>query len=124
LQYLDELTLRDPQAARVWGGAARFALAQLYEALGQPERAAALYAADDSPQRHGNRLRARWLSAAAAAPAAATAPPQATAPTAGTATAVGTAPPAATTPAPTAAAQPVPPAATGAVAPVPPAPPR
>lgn len=119
LQYLDELTLRDPQAARVWGGAARFALAQLYEALGQPERAAALYAADVSPQRHGNLLRARWLSAAVAAPAAATAAPTASGVPTATPPAAGTSPPVPKQPAPSAAAASAPTAATGAASPAP-----
>lgn len=40
---------------------ARYNLARCYEKLGQPAEAARLYLIDESPQRHGNLLRARQL---------------------------------------------------------------
>jgi len=50
--------------------AAQYNLARAYEANGEPSKAIELYDDDDSPQRHGNRLRARRLRAAAAGSAA------------------------------------------------------
>ncbi len=44
-----------------WAAGARYNLARTYEALGDPQRAIELLEADDSPQRHGNLLRARQL---------------------------------------------------------------
>ncbi|MCA9241794.1 MAG: hypothetical protein KDA37_16405, partial [Planctomycetales bacterium] len=41
----------------------RYNLARAYESLGDNQRAAELLLADDSPQRHGNRLRAARLIA-------------------------------------------------------------
>ncbi|GAG96848.1 unnamed protein product, partial [marine sediment metagenome] len=45
---------------------ARYNLARAYEVAGQLDKARAIYLADQSPQSHGNRLRARWLERAAA----------------------------------------------------------
>ncbi len=44
-----------------WTPAARYNLARTYEAMGDLPQAIALYEADDSPQSHGNHLRARQL---------------------------------------------------------------
>ena len=45
-----------------WTAAARYNLARAYEATGDVEQAIALYESDhQSPQSHGNQLRARWL---------------------------------------------------------------
>ena len=44
-----------------WRAGARYNLARSYEALGQTDKAVELLEADDSPQRHGNLLRAAWL---------------------------------------------------------------
>ncbi len=45
-----------------WQAAARYNLARCYEAEGQLAKAIEIYESDtDSPQSHGNRLRARWL---------------------------------------------------------------
>jgi hypothetical protein len=76
VQYFDRLTLQQwPDGP--WTGGARFNLARVYEQIGEPAKAAALYAADVSPQFHGNRLRGRWLGekqaqSAEAAPAEST----------------------------------------------------
>ncbi len=48
-----------------WLNGARYNLARSYEAAGDKAEAIKLLEADDSPQRHGNRLRARQLKAAA-----------------------------------------------------------
>ena len=45
-----------------WTFGAEYNLGRTYEAMGQPQKAIALYEADRSPQRHGNKLRARWLA--------------------------------------------------------------
>ncbi len=44
-----------------WTGGARFNLARVHEATGEPEKAIELYLTDISAQLHGNRLRGRWL---------------------------------------------------------------
>ncbi len=46
-------------AASPWEGGARYNLARSFEAMGDWDKARELYLADDSPQRLGNRLRAR-----------------------------------------------------------------
>ncbi len=46
-----------------WTDGARYNLARSYEALAQFSPAIELYQADSSPQKHGNRLRARRLKA-------------------------------------------------------------
>lgn len=48
-----------------WTGGARYNLGRTYEALGEIEKAREQYYLDESPQKHGNRLRARYLSRAA-----------------------------------------------------------
>lgn len=53
-----------------WTAAAQYNLARAYEATGQLDKAIELYEDDDSPQRHGNRLRARSLKTRLAATAA------------------------------------------------------
>ena len=60
---VDWLKLRTLEASPEgpWAHGARYNLARCYEAMGQPEKAIDLYRKDDSPQRHGNRLRARRL---------------------------------------------------------------
>ncbi len=60
LQWLERDTLATEEAAHREVGA-RYNLARAYEALGDLPRAAELLEADDSPQRHGNRLRAARL---------------------------------------------------------------
>ena len=50
-----------------WANAARYNLARTFEALGRNEEAIEIYENDDSPQQHGNRLRARWLQEKVAA---------------------------------------------------------
>jgi tetratricopeptide (TPR) repeat protein len=47
-----------------WAGGARYNLARCHEALGNTEEAVKLYLSDDSPQKYGNRLRAKWLGRA------------------------------------------------------------
>jgi hypothetical protein len=44
-----------------WTFGARYNLARCYEALGRYEEARQQYLLDQSPQRHGNLLRARWI---------------------------------------------------------------
>jgi len=48
-----------------WTNGARYNLARCHEALGQAQRAIQLYRIDESPQRHGNLLRAQYLSSLA-----------------------------------------------------------
>jgi hypothetical protein len=52
------------QIATPWLNGARYNLARSYEAAGKKTEAIKLLEEDDSPQRHGNRLRARQLKAA------------------------------------------------------------
>ena len=47
-----------------WKPSARYNLARSYEQLGEFDKAIEVYRDDDSPQRAGNLLRARWLAAA------------------------------------------------------------
>lgn len=51
-----------------WTFAARYNLARCYEALGKTEDAVQIYLTDESPQRHGNLLRARRLESTAKPP--------------------------------------------------------
>jgi hypothetical protein len=57
--------LHNPQLAAAadqsWASGTRYNLARTYEAEGKTDDAVALYEKDDSPQSHGNRLRAKWL---------------------------------------------------------------
>jgi hypothetical protein len=58
--YLQKRILQaDP--ASPWADGARYNLGRAYEASGDFDQAIALYEADQSPQRHGNLLRAKWL---------------------------------------------------------------
>jgi tetratricopeptide (TPR) repeat protein len=60
IEWLDERVLHAPLPSP-WLASARYNLARSYEALGQTEKAIAILETDDSPQQHGNRLRALWL---------------------------------------------------------------
>lgn len=60
IDYLQTRTLEAFSGSN-WTTGARYNLARSYEALGQPEQAIRAYRAGQSPQRHGNLLRARWL---------------------------------------------------------------
>jgi tetratricopeptide (TPR) repeat protein len=60
IEWLDERVLQTPLPSP-WMASARYNLARSYEALRQTEKAIALLEADDSPQQHGNKLRALWL---------------------------------------------------------------
>lgn len=60
IDWLDKRTLQ-PNPSSPWTGSARYNLARAHEALGQVDEAIALYQASESPQRHGNLLRARQL---------------------------------------------------------------
>jgi hypothetical protein len=64
-QSLDEDSTESP-----WTPAARYNLARCYEALGQTDEAVKLYLSDDSPQKYGNQLRAKWLGRVPEEPAA------------------------------------------------------
>jgi len=61
--YFKKLTLEvwKKEKGGPWGDGARYNLARTYEAAGRTDDAIKLYETDDSPQRHGNHLRARWL---------------------------------------------------------------
>jgi tetratricopeptide (TPR) repeat protein len=66
VEWLERRTLQgNPDGP--WTNGARYNLARAYEALGNIAKARELYLADEaSPQRHGNRLRARALEKRAA----------------------------------------------------------
>jgi hypothetical protein len=55
-----------------WANGTRYNLARTYEAEGNVDDAIALLEKDASPQRDGNRLRAKWLKSKAAEAASAT----------------------------------------------------
>jgi hypothetical protein len=61
---------RDPRLAAAgderWTAGTGYNLARTYEAQGKLAEAIALYDADTSPQRHGNRLRGQWLKSRSA----------------------------------------------------------
>jgi tetratricopeptide (TPR) repeat protein len=61
VEWLDLRTLQSPLPSP-WAAGARYNLARAYEALGQNDKAIAILQADDSPQRHGNLLRAARLA--------------------------------------------------------------
>lgn len=61
INWLENKTLAAESAEALSDGV-RYNLARAYEALGQTEKAAELLDADDSPQRIGNRLRAKVLT--------------------------------------------------------------
>ncbi|MBI2479670.1 MAG: CDC27 family protein [Planctomycetia bacterium] len=58
--WLQERTI-DANPDGPWTEGARYNLARTYEALGKYAEAREIYAADQSPQAHGNRLRAKLL---------------------------------------------------------------
>lgn len=58
--YFKKLTL-DLSTEGPWTDGTRYNLGRTYEASGRIDDAVKIYEADDSPQRHGNHLRARWL---------------------------------------------------------------
>ncbi|MDX1947442.1 MAG: CDC27 family protein [Pirellulaceae bacterium] len=61
-EWLRDRTLDSPYPTP-WEAGARYNLARCYEALGRWEDARRILAADeDSPQKHGNHLRAQWLA--------------------------------------------------------------
>ena len=60
LEWLDEKTLQIDKDER-WQGSARYNLGRTHEALGNFDAARDTYFADQSPQAHGNRLRARYF---------------------------------------------------------------
>jgi hypothetical protein len=66
---LAENWLLNPQLAasadETWSNGTRYNLARTYEAEGKNDEAIALYEKDTSPQRDGNRLRAKWLKSKA-----------------------------------------------------------
>ena len=66
-QWLGERTL-DASPRSPWAAGARYNLARTHENLGEYDKAIELYRADNSPQRHGNLLRARWLEQLQSAP--------------------------------------------------------
>jgi tetratricopeptide (TPR) repeat protein len=64
IQWLSRVVEVSPPSP--WTAAARHNLARCYEELGRPELARQWFESDhDSPQRHGNLLRASWLSSSA-----------------------------------------------------------
>jgi tetratricopeptide (TPR) repeat protein len=60
LTWLKQRTLETPDDNQ-WKPGARYNLSRTYEALGELETARKTLLLDDSPQRHGNLLRARYL---------------------------------------------------------------
>jgi len=66
IDYFADRTLKASPAGP-WTAGATYNLARSYEALGQFDEAIKLYNADVSPQRHGNRVRAKRLVESAAA---------------------------------------------------------
>lgn len=70
VNHLQKRTL-DASPGGPWTDGARYNLGRAYEAKGELDRAIAIYESDQSPQQHGNRLRARRLRETATADAAA-----------------------------------------------------
>ena len=62
-EYFKNLVL-DVWPEGPWTDGATYNLARTYEASGRIDEAIKIYEADDSAQRHGNRLRARWIKEA------------------------------------------------------------
>src|SRR5690606_27102096 len=61
IDYLQNRTL-GTKSETSWADSARYNLARTYEAAGDLQKAIELYESDtNSPQGHGNRLRAKWL---------------------------------------------------------------
>ncbi|HXT58172.1 MAG TPA: tetratricopeptide repeat protein [Pirellulales bacterium] len=65
LDYFEKRTL-EASPDGPWTAAARYNLGRAYEALGRRNEAIAAYRGDDSAQRPGSELRARWLEQAPA----------------------------------------------------------
>ena len=65
LDYFEKRTL-EASPDGPWTAGARYNLGRAYEALGRRNEAIAAYRGDDSAQRHGSELRARWLEQAPA----------------------------------------------------------
>jgi hypothetical protein len=63
---------REAEPGGWWEPGARYNLARAHESLGDVSRAIELYRGDDSPQRHGNLLRARLLQRSTTRPPAGT----------------------------------------------------
>jgi tetratricopeptide (TPR) repeat protein len=61
IQWLERDELHAPDSP--WAAGARYNLGRAYEALGKFDEAISQYEKDTSPQRHGNRLRAKSLKA-------------------------------------------------------------
>lgn len=59
-EWLQQRTLEGTTNS-AWKSGARYNLGRCYEALGKWQQARDTYLADDSPQRHGNLLRVRWI---------------------------------------------------------------
>jgi hypothetical protein len=59
LQWLKQPELTSADSP--WRSGANYNLGRTMEAIGSLHEAAAYYEQDESPQRHGNRLRAKWL---------------------------------------------------------------
>jgi len=59
-EWLGQRTL-EASPKSPWSAGARYNLARAHERLGEIDEARELYIEDDSPQRHGNLLRAQWL---------------------------------------------------------------
>jgi tetratricopeptide (TPR) repeat protein len=65
-EWLEQRTL-EAKPRSPWSGGARYNLGRTHEQLGEIAEAQELYRADESPQRHGNLLRAQWLDKRSAA---------------------------------------------------------
>ncbi len=65
IDYFQKRTL-DARPKGPWTAGARYNLGRTYEAMGKMDEAVHQYEAGQSPQRHGNLLRARWLKERAA----------------------------------------------------------
>jgi tetratricopeptide (TPR) repeat protein len=70
IKWLKQSLPDEDSTEQPWASGARYNLARCYEALGKTQEAVKLYRRDDSPQKYGNQLRAKWLSRAPEVPAA------------------------------------------------------
>ena len=61
VDWFDRSTKAEDPSAR-WMNAAHYNLARSYERLGEWENARKIYLQDESPQQHGNLLRARRIA--------------------------------------------------------------
>lgn len=66
LQWIDNKTLAS-QWSELFADGIRYQRSRIYEATGEIEKAVELLEADDSPQKQGNQLRAKWLNEASQA---------------------------------------------------------